>query len=89
MIGCVRWSLYTVLLLVFLVAGLAAAQAPKPGGTLRVAWEADVTGLDPYLSPGVQAWHTVGNLFSSLVTVDTNLNSTQAAPCCRPWPSTG
>jgi ABC-type transport system substrate-binding protein len=50
------------------------AQAPKPGGTLKVAWEADVTGLDPYLSPGVQAWHTVGNIFSSLVTVDTNLN---------------
>jgi peptide/nickel transport system substrate-binding protein len=50
------------------------AQAPKPGGTLKVAWEADVTGLDPYLSPGVQAWDTVGNIFSSLVTIDTNFN---------------
>jgi ABC-type transport system substrate-binding protein len=72
--GCVRWSLHTALLLVFFVSGLAATQAPKPGGTLPVAWEADLTGLDPYLSPGVQAWYTVGNIFSSLVTIDTNLN---------------
>ena len=57
------------------VSSLAMAQAPKPGGTLKVAWEADVTGRDPYLSPGVQAWHTVGNRSNSLVTVDTNLES--------------
>jgi hypothetical protein len=25
------------------------AQQPKAGGTLRVAWEADVAGLDPHL----------------------------------------
>ena len=31
------------------------AQQPKSGGTLQVAWEADVAGLDPHLSPGVQA----------------------------------
>jgi ABC-type transport system substrate-binding protein len=72
--GAVRRLLCIALLLFFSVSSLAMAQAPKPGGTLKVAWEADVTGLDPYLSPGVQAWHTVGNLFSSLVTVDTNLN---------------
>ena len=73
--GAVRRLLYIALLLVLSASSLAVAQTPKPGGTLKVAWEADVTGLDPYLSPGVQAWHTVGNLFSSLVTVDTNLNS--------------
>jgi peptide/nickel transport system substrate-binding protein len=67
-------SLCIALLLVFSVSSLAMAQTPKPGGTLRVGWEADVTGLDPYLSPGVQAWHTVGNIFNSLVTVDTNLH---------------
>jgi hypothetical protein len=33
------------------------AQQPKPGGTLRVAYEADVAGLDPPLSPSIQAWH--------------------------------
>jgi peptide/nickel transport system substrate-binding protein len=50
------------------------AQQPKPGGTLRVAWEADVTGLDPHLSTGVQAYRVLGNLFNSLITIDTALN---------------
>src|SRR5687767_10643295 len=52
----------------------AWAQQPKPGGTLRIAWEADITGLDPYISPGVQSWFVVGNLFNSLVTIDAELN---------------
>jgi peptide/nickel transport system substrate-binding protein len=52
----------------------AWAQQPKLGGTLRVAWEADITGLDPYVSPGVQSWHMVGNLFNSLLTIDAQLN---------------
>jgi peptide/nickel transport system substrate-binding protein len=50
------------------------AQQPKPGGTLRVAWEADVPGLDPHLSFGMQARLVVGNLFNSLVTIDAELN---------------
>ena len=50
--GGVRWPVCLVLLLALGVSGLAVAQAPAPGGTLRVAWEADVTGLDPSLSPG-------------------------------------
>jgi ABC-type transport system substrate-binding protein len=50
------------------------AQQPKSGGVLQVAWEADVTGLDPHLSPGIQAHRAVGNLFNSLVTIDTDLN---------------
>jgi ABC-type transport system substrate-binding protein len=50
------------------------AQQPKLGGTLRVAWESDVPGLDPHLSPGLQAYGVVGNLFNSLLTIDTELN---------------
>src|SRR4029453_3013795 len=50
------------------------AQQPKSGGTLQVAWESDVTGLDPHLSPGIQAYRAVGNLFNSLITIDTELN---------------
>jgi peptide/nickel transport system substrate-binding protein len=50
------------------------AQQPKSGGVLQVAWESDVTGLDPHLSPGIQAHRAVGNLFNSLVTIDTDLN---------------
>ena len=50
------------------------AQPPKHGGTLRVAWEADITGLDPYISPGVQSWYVEGNLFNSLLTIDSELH---------------
>jgi ABC-type transport system substrate-binding protein len=77
--GCVHWSLYIALLLGLSVSGLAAAQAPTPGGTLKVAWEADVTGLDPYLFSGVQTWHTVTGIRPS----------TSAARCWIPLPSQG
>ena len=46
------------------------AQQPKRGGTLRVAWQADISGLDPHLSFGMQAQHVGGSLFNSLVTID-------------------
>ena len=39
-----------------------------------MAWEADITGLDPYISPGVQSWYVEGNLFNSLLTIDSELN---------------
>ena len=66
-------TLLTFLLLLSLVA-VATAQQPKAGGTLRVAWEADITGLDPYIPPGVQSWYVEGNLFNSLLTIDSELN---------------
>src|SRR5215813_1290682 len=50
------------------------AQQPKSGGTLRVAWESDLTGLDPHISTGIQAYRVVGNLFNSLVTLDAEMN---------------
>lgn len=68
------WSLLIGLLVVLGLVGFAAAQQPKPGGTLRVAYEWDITGLDPHISFGVQAWHVVGSLFNSLVTIDAELN---------------
>ena len=52
----------------------AWAQQPKSGGTLQVAWEADVAGMDPRLSPGAQAGYVMGNLFNSLVSIDAELN---------------
>jgi ABC-type transport system substrate-binding protein len=54
--------------------GVAAAQQPKPGGTLRVAWEQDVTGFDPHWSPGLQVDYVAGNLLNSLMTIDEHLN---------------
>jgi ABC-type transport system substrate-binding protein len=57
--------------LLFLLSPLAVwAQQPKSGGTLRVAWEADLTGIDPHVSAGLQAYRVVGNLFNSLLTID-------------------
>src|SRR5688572_5822670 len=67
------WSIGMALLLGLGVLGVASGQQ-KAGGTLRVAWEADITGLDPLVSPGLQSQWMVGNLFNSLVTFDTELN---------------
>jgi ABC-type oligopeptide transport system substrate-binding subunit len=62
---CLR--LMGLLVACLLLAPLAAgAQSPKYGGTLRVAWEADVTGFDPHTSPGVQSQYMVGNLFNGM-----------------------
>jgi len=54
--------------------GFVWGQQPRYGGTLRVAWEADITGLDPHTSSGLQAQWMVGNIFNSLVTIDEQLN---------------
>jgi peptide/nickel transport system substrate-binding protein len=70
--GCVVVMIGCLLLVLMQPAGWS--EQPKPGGTLRVAWEADVTGFDPHTSAGVQAQYLVGNLFNSLVTIDTDLN---------------
>lgn len=57
-----------------LLVPVSWAQQPKPGGTLRGAYEADITGLDPHVSFGLQAWYVAGSLFNSLVTIDAELN---------------
>src|SRR5215813_11859311 len=68
------WPMLIGLLVVLGLVGFSAAQQPKSGGTLRVAWQADISGLDPHVSPGIQAYHVVGNLFNSLLTIDAQLN---------------
>ena len=72
--GSCRWMLTMVLGLLMAFTGWASAQQPKPGGTLRIAWEADITGLDPHTSAGLQAQWMTGNIYNSLVTIDENLN---------------
>jgi ABC-type transport system substrate-binding protein len=70
-------QLYRIVGLAFLclaLVGVAAAQEPRRGGTLRIAWEADITGLDPHTSSGLQAQWMVGNIYNSLVTIDKDLN---------------
>src|SRR5262245_66023012 len=67
-----RWHLIAVCLL--FMHSIAWGADPTPGSTLRVAWEADVTGFDPGFSRGVQAYYLKGNIFNPLVTVDEDLN---------------
>lgn len=68
------WLFSLTVVCLLLMQPIAWGQQPKPGGTLRVAWEADVTGFDPGFSRGIQAYYLKGNLFNPLVTVDENLN---------------
>ena len=70
----IMWSMLIALCIVLGLVGLAAAQQPRYGGTLRVAWEQDVTGFDPHWSAGLQNIYLAGNLFNGLVTVDEHLN---------------
>jgi ABC-type transport system substrate-binding protein len=66
-----------MLIALLVVAGLvtvAAAQQPRYGGTLRAAWEQDVTGFDPHWSAGLQNIYMAGNLFNNLVTIDDHFN---------------
>ena len=60
---------------------MSAVDAASALGPAAEVWwyatgggEADITGLDPYISPGVQSWYVAGNLFNSLLTIDSELN---------------
>ncbi|MDQ3831839.1 MAG: hypothetical protein M3361_21610, partial [Candidatus Tectomicrobia bacterium] len=68
------WVFLAVIGLLLALPVVLGAQQPKSGGALRIAWEADITGLDPHMSAGLQAQWMVGNIFNSLVTIDENLN---------------
>jgi ABC-type transport system substrate-binding protein len=72
--GMHRWIVYAVVGFVLAWASGIDAQQPKSGGTLKIAWEADITGLDPHMSSGIQAQWMVGNIYNSLVTIDEQLN---------------
>ena len=70
----IAWSMLIGLLIVVGFVGVTAAQQPRSGGILRVAWEQDVTGFDPHWSPGLQVQYVAGNLFNGLLTIDGDLN---------------
>jgi ABC-type oligopeptide transport system substrate-binding subunit len=80
-----RWSMLVALLVVVSLVGVVTAQQPRDGGTLRIAWEQDVTGFDPHWSIGLQVIYLVGNLFNSLVTIDADLNMVQITATTLPF----
>jgi ABC-type transport system substrate-binding protein len=59
-------------LLCLALFGSAIADQPRRGGTLPIAYEADITGMDPHTSLGIQAMYVGQNLFNTLVTIDEN-----------------
>ena len=50
----IAWALLLALPVVLAIVAAADAQQAKSGGTLRVAWEQDVTGFDPHWTSGLQ-----------------------------------
>jgi ABC-type transport system substrate-binding protein len=73
--GMKRQSVLSMMLVVLAVVGydvgMGWADQPKSGGTLRIALEADITGLDPII-PGLQNYYVMQNIYNTLVTVDAN-----------------
>lgn len=68
-------TLWIVLVVLGLLCGgfeAGWAGQPKSGGTLRIAFEADVTGFDPAI-PGLQNFYVNQNLFNTLVMLDEKL----------------
>jgi ABC-type transport system substrate-binding protein len=58
---------------VLVCTGITLSQQPKSGGTLKIAFESDVPGIDPHTSLGVQVQVLIPSLFNTLVTIDENL----------------
>jgi glutathione transport system substrate-binding protein len=67
-----RLGILNVGLLCLMLMGIAAAEEHHRGGTLRIAYEADITGMDPHTSLGIQALYVEQSLFNTLVTIDDN-----------------
>jgi peptide/nickel transport system substrate-binding protein len=59
---------------VLICTGIALSQQAKSGGTLKIAFESDVPGMDPHTSLGVQVQVLIPNLFNTLVTIDENFD---------------
>jgi ABC-type transport system substrate-binding protein len=66
-------SILFSLVVLFVFTSAAATQQAKHGGTLKIAFESDVPGMDPHTSLGVQVQVLIPSLFNTLVTIDENL----------------
>src|SRR2546422_9674024 len=59
--------------MVGLAPGVAAAQAPKKGGTLRVGFYLEASTMDPHLSGSKVDRQIYHNIYEPLIVLDTNL----------------
>jgi ABC-type transport system substrate-binding protein len=69
----IGWAVLVGLLVILEFNGMASAVEPKQGGTLKIAFESDVPGMDPHTSLGVQVQVLIPSLFNTLVTIDEHL----------------
>lgn len=60
-------------IVVLLISGVASAQAPRRGGTVRVGLDADTTGMDPHGASAAVDRHVYQNLYDKLVDINQDL----------------
>ena len=71
-----------VLLILLLATPVIMAQdttegmTPKPGGTLKVAWDAEWVSLDPHLSSAYSSFAVLANVVEGLTTFDNDIKLT-------------
>jgi ABC-type transport system substrate-binding protein len=71
-----RHRVLVLVVCVSLCVGLAGAWAgaPQRGGTLRIGYWQDMTGMDPHLSGGIPAVYVMQSIFQTLVTLNEELD---------------
>ena len=69
-----RLLIVTLLLSLLVTSGLAAAQEPKHGGTLRAAWQAPWESLDPHFASTEASFQVLNNVLDTLTFFDDQMN---------------
>ena len=69
-----RFVIVMLLLSLFAASGLAVAQGPKQGGTLRAAWQAPWESLDPHFASTEASFQVLNNVLETLTFFDDNMN---------------
>jgi peptide/nickel transport system substrate-binding protein len=69
-----RLVIALLLLSLFATSGLAAAQEPKAGGTLRAAWQAPWESLDPHFASTEASFQVLNNVLETLTFFDDDMN---------------
>ena len=69
-----RLVIILVLFSLFATSGLASAQEPKAGGTLRAAWQAPWESLDPHFASTEASFQILNNVLETLTFFDDDMN---------------
>ncbi len=69
-----RLLIAALLLSLLVTGGLASAQDPKQGGTLRAAWQAPWESLDPHFASTEASFQVLNNVLETLTFFDDDMN---------------